>query len=117
MRSGLAGMAYVLSNLAPLLVMCAGHDLGVQSDPQSPLSQGQPAVVIYDNIPAGIGLSERLYEIQDALMTHAREVIEMCPCSDGCPSCVGPAGENGVGGKKESLAIFKLLTPQNLPES
>ncbi len=115
MRSGLAGAAYVLSNLAPLLVMCASHDLGVQSDPQSPLSQGQPAVVIYDNIPAGIGLSERLYEIQDELMARAREVIAMCPCLDGCPSCVGPAGENGVGGKKESLAIFKLLTPQNLP--
>jgi DEAD/DEAH box helicase domain-containing protein len=110
MRSGLAGMAYVLSNLAPLSVMCAGYDLGVLSDPQSPLSQ--PAVVIYDNIPGGIGLSERLFDIQDELMARAHELVALCPCEDGCPSCIGPDGENGGGGKRESLAIFSRLTHQ-----
>ena len=36
-RSGLAGLAYVLLNLAPLFLMCDTRDLGVHSDPQSPL--------------------------------------------------------------------------------
>lgn len=109
MRSGLAGMAHVLSNLAPLSVMCDRHDLGVLSDPQSTLSEGKPVVVIFDQIPGGIGLCERLFDIQDELMLRCQEVVGRCPCEDGCPSCVGPAGENGVGGKREALAILSRL--------
>jgi DEAD/DEAH box helicase domain-containing protein len=67
-------------------------------------------VVIYDNIPGGIGLSERLFDLQDELVARASEVIAACPCEDGCPSCVGPAGENGVGGKRETQAIFSRLS-------
>jgi hypothetical protein len=32
---------------------------------------------------------------------------------DGCPSCVGPGGENGAGGKQEALAIIRLLIPDH----
>jgi ATP-dependent helicase YprA (DUF1998 family) len=27
------------------------------------------------------------------------ELIQECECKDGCPSCIGPAGENGMGCK------------------
>jgi DEAD/DEAH box helicase domain-containing protein len=109
MRSGLAGLAYTLENLAPLFVMCDTRDLGVHSDPQAPLAEGKPAVVLYDRIPAGIGLSERLYELHDELLLRAWELVSQCECTDGCPSCVGPAGENGIGGKRESLALLEAL--------
>ncbi len=110
MGSGLAGLAYVLGNLAPFFVMCDSGDLGVQSDPVSPLGDGKPTVVIYDNIQAGIGLSERLFEMHSELLLRARETVSTCPCSDGCPSCVGPGGEIGVGSKRETLAILEALT-------
>ena len=109
MRSGLAGLAYVLGKLAPLFLMCDERDLGVTSDPQSSLAEGQPAAIIYDNIPAGIGLSEQLYDLYEELVNRAFEIVSTCDCSDGCPSCVGPAGENGAGGKRETLAIFSIL--------
>ena len=48
MRSGLAGLAYVLHQLAPLFLMCDTGDLGSAADPQSPLGDGLPTVVIYD---------------------------------------------------------------------
>jgi DEAD/DEAH box helicase domain-containing protein len=35
--------------------------------------------------------------------------VSQCGCEDGCPSCVGPGGENGIGGKQETLAILKQL--------
>jgi DEAD/DEAH box helicase domain-containing protein len=35
--------------------------------------------------------------------------ISECQCTDGCPSCIGPAGEEGYGGKKETLAILDLI--------
>ncbi|MEJ2599323.1 MAG: DEAD/DEAH box helicase [Anaerolineales bacterium] len=108
-RSGLAGLGYVLGQLAPLFLMCDLRDLGVHTDPQSPLSDGQPTVVLYDQVPAGIGLSQRLYEIHADLVQRAAELVASCECTDGCPSCVGPGGENGLGGKPETLAILNAL--------
>lgn len=109
-RSGMGGLAYALENMAPLFLMCDRRDLGVHVDPQSVLSDGRPTVAIYDSIPAGIGFSQRLFEIHTNLMQHTLEVVKSCGCTDGCPSCVGPGGEEGSGGKREALAILKKLT-------
>jgi DEAD/DEAH box helicase domain-containing protein len=109
MRSGLAGLAYALGQLAPFFLMCDTRDLGFHSDPQAPLGDGQPSVVIYDMVPAGIGLSEKLFEIHGELIQKTRELVSACECEDGCPACVGPAGENALGGKKETLALLEEL--------
>lgn len=108
-RSGLAGLGFVLGNLAPFFLMCDPGDLGIHVDPHSSLADGQPVIVIYDQIPAGIGFSVKLYEMHDELMRQALELVEGCECQDGCPSCVGPGGENGSSGKKETLAMLKIL--------
>lgn len=108
-RSGLSGVAYSLGNLAPLFLMCDSRDLGIHSDPKSNLSGGAPTVVLYDLIPAGIGFSMRLFELHNELFRSAYELVSECGCSDGCPSCVGPGGENGSGGKMEALAILYAL--------
>ncbi len=110
MRSGLAGLSFALGHLAPLFLMCDASDVGVHSDPRSPLADGRPAVVIYDQVPAGIGFSERLFELHDELMGRAHELVAACECTDGCPSCVGPAGEGGLGGRQETLAILEALS-------
>ena len=109
MRSGLAGLAFAMGQLAPLSLMCDVRDVEVHADPQSPLSEGRPTVLIYDGIPAGIGFSQRLFEMHDALMERVHELVVGCECADGCPSCVGPAGENGLGSKRETRAILELL--------
>ena len=109
MRSGLAGLATVLGQLAPLFLMCDSGDLGVHYDPQAEFADGLPAVVLFDQVPAGIGFSQKLFEIHDELLRRATDLVTDCPCEDGCPSCVGPAGENGVGGKKETLEILRKL--------
>ncbi len=108
MRSGLAGLGFVLGNLAPLFLMCDTRDLGVHSDPAGAIN-GQPSIVLYDLVPAGIGFSQKLFEIHDELIQRAFELVSECACKDGCPSCVGPGGENGVGGKQETLAILKEI--------
>ncbi len=110
MRSGLAGLAFVMSQLAPLFLMCDSADLGVHYDPQAPFAGNTPTVVLFDLIPAGIGFSRKLFEIHTELMARALELVESCPCESGCPSCVGPAGENGEGGKLETLALLRELT-------
>jgi DEAD/DEAH box helicase domain-containing protein len=109
-RSGLAGLAFTLGNLAPLSLMCDSGDLGIHSDPQSSLAEGRPAIILYDMVPGGIGLSQRLYEIHIELMERGRELVASCECEDGCPSCVGPGGEGGYGGKRETLALLRVLS-------
>jgi DEAD/DEAH box helicase domain-containing protein len=108
MRSGLAGLGFVLSQLAPLFLMCDPGDLGLHTDAAGSVF-GAPSIALYDQVPAGIGFSQKLFELHDELLARALELVTECPCEDGCPSCVGPAGENGVGGKDESVEILKLL--------
>jgi DEAD/DEAH box helicase domain-containing protein len=111
-RSGLAGLAYVLGNLAPLFLMCDPSDLGTHIEPVENKTFTQPTVVLYDSVPAGIGFSQKLFEMHDELMARAFELVSDCPCADGCPSCVGPGGENGYGGKQEALEILKKLNSE-----
>jgi DEAD/DEAH box helicase domain-containing protein len=109
MQSGLAALAYVIGNLAPFFVMCAQKDIGVHSEDKSALSDGTPVIVIYDKVPGGIGLSRKLYELHNKLIAAALDRVSHCSCENGCPACVGPVAENGIGAKEEALAILKLL--------
>jgi DEAD/DEAH box helicase domain-containing protein len=112
-RSGLAGLSYTLRNLAPLYLMCDPGDLGVHSDPKSDLAEGAPVVVIFDQVGNALGFSERLFELHDELMRAAYELVSNCGCHDGCPSCVGPGGEQGQGSKRETLALLEELVVQS----
>ena len=119
MRSGLAGLGSLLGQLAPLFLMCDPGDLGLHSDTALTRGDatgsmpGQPGIVIYDDVPGGIGFSQKLFELHDELMQRALELVQECKCKDGCPSCVGPGGENGTGGKLETIEILKQLQNGN----
>lgn len=108
-QSGLAGLAYLLVNLAPFYVMCDRKDIDVIFEDRSELAGGDPVIAIYDTIPGGIGLSRKLYELQNRIFTEALSLAESCPCEDGCPACVGPVAENGAGAKAHAIAILKEL--------
>jgi DEAD/DEAH box helicase domain-containing protein len=107
-RSGLAGLSNLILGVAPLLVMSDQEDLGVLIDQDGVLDQ-TPSILIYDKVPAGIGLALSLYHLHSDLMSQAYSLVEECPCLDGCPSCVGPVSENGIGGKQETIALLSLL--------
>ncbi len=107
--SGMAGARHALRNIAPLLIMCDDADIAMLSEPKSILNNGQPAILVYDTIPGGVGLSDQLFEDHRFWLERAAEMIADCPCEDGCPACVGPFGEDGYGSKQESLALLKGL--------
>ncbi|WP_298009508.1 MULTISPECIES: DEAD/DEAH box helicase [Anaerolinea] len=108
-QSGLAGLSYLIHHVASLFLMCDLEDIGVFSEPQCALADSSPTLVVYDQIPGGIGLSKKLYDIEEILYKEAAVIVETCPCQQGCPSCVGPAAENGAGGKQETLAILNIF--------
>ena len=108
-RSGLAAGAYALRSMAPLLIMCDREDISLITETRSILNEGNPTILVYDNIPGGIGLSKKLYDLRNQWLDHAIEIIQECNCESGCPACVGPVGEPGYGGKKEGLALLQGL--------
>ncbi len=110
MRSGLSGLAYVLGNLAPLFLMCDAGDLGTHVEPVENRNFGQPRSCCMMPSRPGSGSARSSLRCTMRLMARALELVSDCPCTDGCPSCVGPGGENGYGGKQEALEILKQLT-------
>jgi DEAD/DEAH box helicase domain-containing protein len=130
-RDGAVALSYTLGQMAALFLMCDRHDLGValgdNGQGEARLERGlarvglgargepapgddyEPNIFVYDNYPGGIGLSEPLYRLHDRLLRESQSLIEACPCSDGCPSCVGPAGEVGSRGKEVALALLRAI--------
>jgi DEAD/DEAH box helicase domain-containing protein len=106
-RSALGGLAYALGNIAPLYLMCDPRDLGVMTEVRSRETRA-PTVTLYDRIPDGLGLAERLYDRHLDLLAAALELIQSCRCEEGCPACVGPTGPGG--------AEVKLLTSRLLEQ-
>jgi len=106
-RSALGGLSYALGNIAPLYLMCDPRDLGVMTEVRSRDTRA-PTITLYDRIPEGLGLAERLYERHEELLAAALELIQFCRCQEGCPACVGPTGPGGV--------EVKVLTARLLAE-
>jgi DEAD/DEAH box helicase domain-containing protein len=109
LRSSLAGVAYALHHMATLALMCDIHDIGEIIETTLPQLQNGASIVFFDQYPGGIGLSVELFSQIPSLIKLTFELIHNCECQDGCPSCVGPAGENGLAGKEDSLVLLKLL--------
>ncbi len=105
----LIGLARVARTTAALLLMSDPRDLGVLAQVQAPFT-GQPTLYLYDAIPGGVGLTERLYGLTSELIRACREAVESCPCVDGCPACVGPALEVGARGKEVALELLAGMT-------
>jgi DEAD/DEAH box helicase domain-containing protein len=134
---GLSGLAYSLHHLASMLLMADVHDVDrcigdksgewfvrhgadarfiISSSHDAKSSGGvmvdafDPTVFIFDAYPGGIGFSDLLYAEHDRLIASALSLIRSCPCSHGCPSCVGPTLEVGPVAKESVLAILDLIT-------
>ena len=114
-RSGLAGITHALRNLAPIFLMCDYQDIEAKVITNSEIGRQRPTIIFYERVPGGIGFSQRLYDLHQTILVNGYRLINTCGCNDGCPSCVGPGGEFGSGGKKEALAILaKMISESEL---
>jgi len=96
--------------MASLFLECDLSDLNVIADPENAAFQGLPAIYIFETIPGEIGLSQSIFQNTEQIFQATLDLITNCECEDGCPGCIGPAGEIGIGGKKEALAIGNGLS-------
>jgi DEAD/DEAH box helicase domain-containing protein len=127
-RDGVVGLSFAMRQVAQLLLMCDGHDIGIsisgseigdsgfgpdarQSNPESQIPNPDGVqIFVYDNYPGGIGFSEPLFRMHDELLAATRRLIAECECESGCPACVGPVGDTGPLAKMMALRILDLLT-------
>jgi len=133
-QSGIFGLLYALGLMATLLLMCDRRDLGTAVGERPPSAASdinweefaapgtseaavffEPSLYLYDAYPGGIGFSEPLYRLSNALFDRTHELIAACPCENGCPSCVGPAGDKGERSKEVALAILERLLTKESP--
>lgn len=90
--AGFQGVANVLTNVVPLYVLCDPKDVGVVPNLRDPHT-ALPTIFVYDKYPGGTGLARKVFESYATIFRAALELVEQCPCRDGCPSCVGPPVE------------------------
>ncbi|MDP9000655.1 MAG: DEAD/DEAH box helicase [Myxococcota bacterium] len=97
---GLRGIGAAFKTVATLALMCDSRDLGTTlgdgledkdvATVVDPNRRFTPTLFVYEHVPGGTGLAERLWEQREVLVGRTMRLIETCPCDSGCPACVGP---------------------------
>lgn len=80
-------LEHALAEMAPWIAGCDRGDLGSAWYLTAPDSM-RPAVFIFDRVPGGIGLSERLYQEAKSWIDAAIKLVAECKCENGCPLCL-----------------------------
>ncbi len=105
---GIRALSTALHNVVPVFVLCDPKDVSAVPMVRAPFSS-LPTIYIYDLYPGGIGISRKIYDIDEHIFKAARELITQCVCKTGCPSCVGPPLEVGKTGKEFALKLLDYL--------
>jgi len=111
-------LEHAMIGLLPLFVLAERADVGGVSYPfyPSPLPSGSGTTIfIYDGYPGGIGYARAAARQFPRWIQATRDLLQSCPCQDGCPRCVlSPKCGNGnqTLDKKAALALAEALVAQ-----
>lgn len=106
--SCLQGIGQLLQGLVPLFVRVDPGDVRVLAEALNPHFEA-PTLILYDRIPDGVGLAERIFRVHREILQAAVELVERCRCRSGCPSCVGPQASLGVRSKGVARGILRAM--------
>ena len=109
---GVHGVEHALLALAPLVCGSDRGDLGSAWYAMFPDSLS-PTVFVIDRTPGGVGLCEKLYDSLVPWVTAARQLLQSCPCEDGCPACLLSARceiNNEALNKRQALELLSGFT-------
>jgi DEAD/DEAH box helicase domain-containing protein len=111
---GVHGVEHALLALAPLICGADRGDLGSAWYAMFP-DTFSPAVFVMDRTPGGVGLAEKLYDSVGPWVTAATQLLQTCPCEEGCPGCLLSARceiNNEALSKKQALELLRALSEQ-----
>jgi DEAD/DEAH box helicase domain-containing protein len=104
----LLGAGRAIQAVASVLLMVDPRDLGLVTQVRSPHSEA-PTIYLYESVPGGVGLSERLWQRHDELVAGAADLIASCACDAGCPACTGPRLEPDIDARALALRLLGEL--------
>ena len=87
LSGGLHAAEHAAIGVLPLFALCDRNDIGGVSTPFHP-DTGRPQIFIYDGHEGGVGIAEKGYQIIEELWRATLQVLQECPCEDGCPACI-----------------------------
>ena len=130
---GVLGVSYALHTVACLHLMCDVRDIrrsvgdrearwfvrlsregkglyrsaeGEEKISPDMVTEFEPTIFLYESYPGGVGFSTQVFDDHERLLSDTLGLISRCPCSHGCPSCVGPTKEVGMNSKEVALALL-----------
>ncbi len=133
---GVLGVSYALQAVACLHLMCDLRDIqrsvgdrGARwfvrlsregkglyrsangEDRLSPdmIKEFEPTIFLYESYPGGVGFSTQIFDDYLTLLRETLGLISRCPCSHGCPSCVGPTREVGMNSKEMAIVLLERI--------
>jgi DEAD/DEAH box helicase domain-containing protein len=111
LHDALHGLGNVLQTVAAVLLLSDARDIAVSvlDDSAEMRSAFEPDLVLYDNYPGGVGLSDPLFRRRLELFRMALDLASACSCEAGCPSCVGPYTEIGRRGKEGAIRVLRQI--------
>ncbi|MEH7358698.1 DEAD/DEAH box helicase [Priestia aryabhattai] len=107
LEQALISVANAIQSIAPLMVMCDPSDLHVVPQIKA-VHNEQPTIFLYDRYPGGIGLSDKVYEQMNGVLSQTNQLIVNCSCEGGCPSCIGMEAQ-GEHAKSDALVLLQQL--------
>jgi DEAD/DEAH box helicase domain-containing protein len=69
-----------------------------------------PTIYLYEAVPGGVGLAERLWQRHGELVDGAADLVASCGCEGGCPSCTGPRPAGGEVDLDARVLALRLLS-------
>ncbi|MFQ3619417.1 MAG: DEAD/DEAH box helicase [Spirochaetales bacterium] len=101
----LVALGTVYRQIASFYLSCEPRDLGVAERLKDP-HFGEPALIFFDQYPGGTGLSDGFHKHTLEIHRSSEKLIRGCPCSEGCPSCIGPREKDITQNPKLTVVRF-----------
>ena len=85
------------------------RDIGANVQVRAPSTE-LPTVYLYDMVPGGVGLADKLFDIREQLLEACLALARSCGCENGCPSCVGPQVEPHSPAKRAATKLLERVS-------
>ncbi|WP_054939238.1 DEAD/DEAH box helicase [Paenibacillus ihuae] len=100
-EASLHAAQHAMTSVIPDMIICDANDFTGFSASGISAFANRPVIGFYGENGSGLGTIEAIYENTTKVMRKALELMESCPCSEGCPSCVQ------LPGKYNNVELFK----------
>ncbi|SDT09646.1 DEAD/DEAH box helicase domain-containing protein [Paenibacillaceae bacterium GAS479] len=95
-EASLHAAGHAMTSVIPDMIICDSNDFTGFSASGMTAFANRPVIGFYGENGSGLGTIEAIYEKIPNVMRKALELIQSCPCIEGCPSCVQLPGKWNV---------------------